>query len=76
MKMKTVSEIEAESELVRQQMMKIVDEISCGFDDKRGLEIASELSDLLRKAKGLQLKIEYFNDMAERLFMANCSGPH
>lgn len=74
--MKTVSEIEAESELIRQRMMKIVEEISCGFDNKRGLEIASELSDLLRESKGLRHKIEYFNDMADRLFMANCSGPH
>lgn len=74
--MKTVSEIEEQSQIIRDRMDSLVAEIAGGFTEVRALQIAEELALLLRESKMLQRKIKYFNDMAEQLFLADCSGPH
>ena len=52
--MKTVSEIEEQSQIIRDRMDSLVAEIAGGFTEVRALQIAEELALLLRESKMLQ----------------------
>jgi hypothetical protein len=76
--MRTLAEIEEQSDAVKKRMAEIFLDMQKGFvgREHRASELAEELALLLHESKSIQVSLAYFRETAQQLLEAPAHGPH